>query len=223
MLIKDMPIENRPRERVLSSGIENLSDSEVLALILQKGYGSNSVIDVSNELIMKYGLNTLSELSIEELREIKGVGLVKAISLKASFEITKRVNAGKIVGVTLNNSSDVVNYYSERLKDLKQEHFYVVFLDVRNKVIGDKLISVGTLNSAVIHPREVFKEAIKRSAHAVILVHNHPNELKCVVSEEDKLATNRIKESARIIGIKLLDHIIVSGNDFFSFEQNRLL
>ena len=208
MLIKDMPLENRPRERVLSSGIENLSDSEVLALILQKGYGSNSVLDVSNELIKKYGLNTLSELSIEELRDIKGIGLVKAISLKAAFEITKRVNSGKIIGVTLNNSSDVVNYYSEKLKDLKQEHFYVVFLDVRNKVIGDKLISVGTLNSAVIHPREVFKEAIKRSAHAVILVHNHPSGDK-EMSKEDMDVTFKMKETGRIIGIDVLDHLIV--------------
>lgn len=208
MLIKDMPLENRPRERVLSSGIENLSDSEVLALILQKGYGSNSVLDVSNELIKKYGLNTLSELSIEELRDIKGIGLVKAISLKAAFEITKRVNSGKIIGVTLNNSSDVVNYYSEKLKDLKQEHFYVVFLDVRNKVIGDKLISVGTLNSAVIHPREVFKEAIKRSANAVILVHNHPSGDK-EMSKEDMDVTFKMKETGRIIGIDVLDHLIV--------------
>jgi len=203
-----MPIENRPRERVLSSGIDSLSDSEVLALILQKGYGSNSVIDVSNELIMKYGLNTLSELSIEELRDIKGIGLVKAISLKASFEITKRVNAGKIIGVILNNSSDVVKYYSEKLKDLKQEHFYVVFLDVRNKVIGDKLISVGTLNSAVIHPREVFKEAIKRSANAVILVHNHPSGDK-EMSLEDLDVTKKMKDVGEMVGIEVVDHLVV--------------
>ena len=203
-----MPIENRPRERVLNSGFDSLSDSEVLALILQKGYGSNSVIDVSNQLISKYGLNTLSELSIEELRDIKGIGLVKAISLKASFEITKRVNSGKIMGVTLNNSTDVVNYYSEKLKDLKQEHFYVVFLDVRNKVIGDKLISIGTLNSAVIHPREVFKEAIKRSAKAIILVHNHPSGNK-EMSLEDIEVTNKMKEVGELVGIDVLDHLVV--------------
>ncbi len=208
MLIKNMPIENRPRERVLNSGFDSLSDSEVLALILQKGYGSNSVIDVSNQLISKYGLNTLSELSIEELRDIKGIGLVKAISLKASFEITKRVNSGKIMGVTLNNSTDVVNYYSEKLKDLKQEHFYVVFLDVRNKVIGDKLISIGTLNSAVIHPREVFKEAIKRSAKAIILVHNHPSGNK-EMSLEDIEVTNKMKEVGELVGIDVLDHLVV--------------
>ena len=129
--------------------------------------------------------------------------------MKASFEITKRVNSGKIIGVTLNNSSDVVNYYSEKLKDLKQEHFYVVFLDVRNKVIGDKLISVGTLNSAVIHPREVFKEAIKRSAHAVILVHNHPSGDK-EMSVEDLDVTRKMKEVGEMVGIEVLDHLIIS-------------
>ncbi|MBU1202108.1 MAG: DNA repair protein RadC [Nanoarchaeota archaeon] len=208
MLIKDMPIENRPRERVLSVGIESLSDNEVLSLILQKGYGTKSVIDVSNELIKKYGLNTLSELSIEELKDIKGIGLVKAISLKASFEITKRVNAGKIIGITLNNSSDVVNYYSEKLKDLKQEHFYVVFLDVRNRVMGDELISVGTLNSAVVHPREVFKEAIKRSANAIVLVHNHPSGDK-EMSLEDLEVTKKMKEAGEMIGIDVVDHVVV--------------
>ncbi len=208
MLIKDMPIENRPRERVLSSGIESLSDSEVLALILQKGCGSNSVIDVSNELIMKYGLNTLSELSIEELKEIKGIGLVKAISLKASFEITKRVNSGKIIGVTLNSSSDVINYYSEKLKDLKQEHFYVVFLDVQKRVTGEKLLFIGTLNGAIVHPREVFKEAIKRSAHSVILVHNHPSGDK-EMSIEDEAITKNLKEVGELVGVQVLDHLIV--------------
>ena len=203
-----MPIENRPRERVLSVGIESLSDNEVLSLILQKGYGTKSVIDVSNELIKKYGLNTLSELSIEELKDIKGIGLVKAISLKASFEITKRVNAGKIIGITLNNSSDVVNYYSEKLKDLKQEHFYVVFLDVRNRVMGDELISVGTLNSAVVHPREVFKEAIKRSANAIVLVHNHPSGDK-EMSLEDLEVTKKMKEAGEMIGIDVVDHVVV--------------
>jgi len=219
MLIKDMPFENRPRERVINSGIESLSDSEVLALILQKGYGSNSVIDVSNRLIGKYGLNTLSELSIEELRDIKGIGLVKAISLKASFEITKRVNSGKIIGVTLNNSSDVVNYYSEKLKDLKQEHFYVVFLDTRNKVIGDKLISVGTLNSAVVHPREVFKEAIKRSAHAIILVHNHPSG-NVDPSNEDNEITKILFNAGELLSIKILDHVIIGENNHYSYKDN---
>ena len=208
MLIKDIPIENRPRERVLSLGIESLSDSEVLALILQKGYGANSVIDVSNELIMKYGLNTLSELSIEELRDIKGIGLVKAISLKASFEITKRVNSGKIIGVTLSNSTDVVNYYSEKLRNLKQEHFYVVFLDVQKRVIGEKLLFIGTLNGAIVHPREVFKEAIKRSAHSVILVHNHPSGDKDM-SIEDEAITKNLKEVGELVGVEVLDHLIV--------------
>ena len=208
MKIKDISLENRPRERMRLNGSHVLSDAEVLAVILGKGSKGENVIDMSQRLISKYGFEELSSLSIYELQKIKGIGEVKALQIKAVFELSKRVRAGKICETVVNNSADIIKYYSVKLSGKKKEYFIAVFLDSKNKIICDKVISIGTLNSALVHPREVFKEAIKVSANSLILVHNHPSG-DCSLSEEDKKVTEVFSKVGELIGIKLIDHVVV--------------
>src|SRR3989344_4738455 len=155
MRIKDISIEQRPRGRLKSGA--NLNDAEVLALILEKGTKGENVLDLSHTLISTFGIETLNSLSLAELMKIKGIGLAKASKLIAAFELSKRVSSGKICEKVVKNPSDIASYYIEKLKDLKKEYFIAVFLDSKNKVIKDEVISICTLNSSLVHPREVFK------------------------------------------------------------------
>jgi len=160
MRIKDISKWERPRERFRMKGPDALSNAELLAIVLQKGTRKENVIDMSNRIISKFGLDKLSELSLKELESVKGIGEAKAMQIKAIFEINKRVNSGVICERVVNSSEDIAKYYIERMKGLKREHLIAVFLDSKNKIINDKVISIGTLNSSLVHPREVFKEAI---------------------------------------------------------------
>ncbi len=211
MRIKDIPRENRPRERFKLNGADVLSNSELLAIILQKGTRKENVIDMSNRIISKYSFDKLSECSLSELKSIPGIGDAKAMQILALFELSKRTKSGSIAEKVVSNSEDIAKYYMERMRGLKREHLIAVFLDSKNKIINDKVISIGTLNSSLVHPREVFKEAIKCSANAIILVHNHPSG-DSTPSREDEEVTRKIKDASEIIGIKLLDHVIVSGS-----------
>jgi len=218
MRIKDIPKENRPRERLKLNGADVLSNSELLAIILQKGTRKENAIDMSNRLLAKHSIDKLSECSLTELKDIPGIGDAKAMQIMALFELSKRVKSGSIAEEVVSNSSDIANYYMERMKGLKREHLIAVFLDSKNKIINDKVISIGTLNSSLVHPREVFKEAIKCSANAIILVHNHPSG-DCGPSSEDIEITDRVKEAGEMVGIKLLDHVIVGKDKHYSYIQ----
>ena len=222
MRIKEIALEQRPRERLKAKGLDGLNDSELLAIILQNGTNGENVIDLSHRLIASFGLEKLNSLSLSELMNIKGIKLGKASKLVAAFELSKRVNSGKICEKIVKNPSDIASHYIEKLKDLKKEHFIAVFLDSKNKIIKDEVISIGTLNSSLVHPREVFKEAIKCSANSLILVHNHPSG-DCEYSEEDINATKIINDASKTLGIKLLDHIITSEDSYFSFDEKGLL
>lgn len=213
MKLKDIPIENRPRERMKNLGSHVLTDAEVLAIILQKGTFGENVTDISNRLISKYGLEKLSACTLDELKEIKGIGEAKALQIKAIFELSKRIKAGKIHETIVNNSADVAKHYIAKLADKKKEYFIAVFLDSKNKIISDKVISIGTLNASLVHPRELFKEAMRASANSIILVHNHPSG-DPEPSEEDILITKKLKETGEIIGINILDHIIIAKNKY---------
>ncbi len=215
MMLREIAVSERPRERLKREGVDRLSDPELLAIILQNGSCGENVIDMSNRLIAKYDIDRLNSLSLNELMKIKGIGLAKACKVLAAFELSKRVNSGRICEKAVNSASDIAYYYMERMKDLKKEHFIAVFLDSKNKIIKDEIISIGTLNSSLVHPREVFKEAIKNSANAIILVHNHPSG-DCEASPEDRLVTKKIKEAGDTVGIKLIDHIILGNERFIS-------
>jgi len=206
--IKEIAIEQRPRERLKRHNADSLSDAELLAILVQSGFRGENALDLSNRMISLFGIEKLNSLSLSELMKIKGIGLAKAAKLVAAFELNKRVNSGKICEKVINNASDIANYYVERLKDKKKEYFIAVFLDSKNKIIKDEVISIGTLNSSLVHPREVFKEAIKCSANSIILVHNHPSG-EIEPSDEDYRVNKVIVETGNLVGIKVLDHLIV--------------
>ena len=217
MRIKDIPENNRPRERFASKGADALSDAELLAIILQKGNKEENVIDMSNRLLSKYGIDKLSDLSLTELQQIKGIGPAKAMQVKALFEFNKRHNISKTNGKPITCAKDVFDYASPKLSGLDKEHFMVILLDSKNKVIKDEIVSVGTLNSSIIHPREIFKTAIKESANAIILVHNHPSG-DPTPSDEDNYVTKKIMEAGDVLNIKVLDHVVV-GDGYWSWKD----
>jgi DNA repair protein RadC len=217
MRIKDIPENNRPRERFVSKGADALSDAELLAIILQKGNKEENVIDMSNRLLSKYGIDKLSDLSLTELQQIKGIGPAKAMQIKALFEFNKRYNISKTNGKPITCAKDVFEYASPKLSGLDKEHFMVILLDSKNKVIKDEVVSVGTLNSSIIHPREVFKTAIRESANAIILVHNHPSG-DPTPSEEDEEITNLLVKAGKLLSISVLDHVIIGRDKWYSFD-----
>lgn len=201
-------------------GVSVLSDAELLAVILQKGTREENVIDMSHRLISKYGIDKLSSCSLSELQEIKGIGKAKATQILALFEFNKRHNISKQNGKQIKSAKDVYEYCSPKLVGLDKEHFMILHLDSKNKVIKDEIVSVGTLNSSLIHPREVFKSAIKESANSVILVHNHPSGAP-EPSIEDVKITDVLFKSGELFSIKVLDHVIVGSEGYYSFNERR--
>lgn len=219
MKIKDMPDSSRPRERFLKVGPEALSDSELFAILLRTGSKGENVIDMSNRLIREYGLDKLMECSLIELEKIKGIGKTKAMQILAIAELQKRINQSKHPLKKITCAKDVFDYFHERLKDEKQENFYVLILNNQNNIIKEELISKGILDSAIIHPREVFRHAIKNSAARIILVHNHPSG-NSQPSQEDLDITQRLITAGEEIDIKVLDHVIVGRNEWWSWKES---
>jgi len=214
-----MPKDSRPRERLLKFGIENLSEAELLALILEKGTKKENVIEVSNRLIAQYGLDKLSECSLKELQEINGIGQAKAMQILALFEISKRKGMINKETIQIKSAKDVFEIFHEKLKDEKQENFYVLMLNSKNFVIGQEKISLGIVDSSIIHPREIFRSAIKNSASRIILVHNHPSG-DSSPSKEDEKVTEEIAKAGEVLGIQVLDHVII-GKSYWSWRENK--
>ena len=216
----------RPRERLLKYGIQNLSDAEILAIVLRtgtrgkKGQKGENAIEMADRLIQQYGLDKLSECSLKELQEINGIGPAKSMQIQTLFEFNKRHNMAKKPIKKITCAKDVFDYFHERLKDEKQEHFYILMLNSQNNIIGDQLISKGILDTSIIHPREVFKPAIKNSASKIILIHNHPSG-NPNPSQEDLDITEKIIKAGEEISIKVLDHIIIGKEKFWSWKENK--
>lgn len=205
-----MPNQNRPRERFLKVGPEGLSDAEILAILLRTGSKGENVVDMSNRLIAEYGLDKLMECSLKELEKIKGIGKTKAMQILAIAELEKRINQSKAPVKKITCAKDVFDLMQDELKDKKEEHFYVLLLNNQNNVIKKELISKGILDSAILHPREVFRPAIKHSSARIILVHNHPSG-NPEPSAEDLEITQRLISAGDELGIKVLDHVVVGG------------
>jgi DNA repair protein RadC len=218
MRIKEISLDNRPRERLEKQGPSVLSDAELLAIILKTGNKEENVIDMSHRLISKYGLDKLSSCSLNELQEIKGIGIAKACQILTLFEFNKRHNLSKQNGKVIRTAKDVYDYCHPKLNGKDKEYFMILHLNTKNKVIKDEIVSVGTLNSSIIHPREVFKSAIKESANSVILVHNHPSG-DVQPSREDVQITERLFKAGELLSIKVLDHVIVGSEGFYSFKD----
>jgi len=221
--INDLPKSERPRERLQKHGAEALSSQELIALILGRGIKGESVLVTAQRLLSAFGnVENISHASIEELSAIKGVGLAKAAQLKASFELAKRKEDHDERQIPVKSHLDVIKLVKQKLKDKKKEHFLIICLDTRNNLIKISSISTGTLDANLVHPREVFKEAIQSLAFSIILVHNHPSSSP-EPSEADIDITKRIVETGKVVGIDVLDHIIVTENKSFSFKEKGLV
>lgn len=218
MRIKDIPKQNRPRERFLKQGPKTLSDAELFAIILRTGTIQENAIDMSNRLIAEYGLDKLFECSLKELQEIKGIGPSKAMQILAMAELGKRHNQSKTPVKHISSAKDVFDLFHEKLKDEKQENFYVLMLNNKNGIIKEELITKGILDSSITHPREIFKSAIKNSASRIILVHNHPSG-DPFPSESDIKLTEKLIESGELLGITVLDHVIIGEQEFWSWKD----
>ena len=219
MKIKEMPFYNRPGVRLKRKGVSALSDSELLAVVLGRGDFTENAVDQANRVLSGFNFDKLASLSLLEL-EKEFRNSVKAMKINAMFEIFRRTNRLKNKGfkVKIKTAEDVFNFYKDELEDKNKEHFYALLLDTKNRIISEQLISVGTLNASLIHPREVFNPAIKASANAIILVHNHPSG-DSELSNEDEEITKILFNAGELLGIKLLDHIIIGKNDFTSLKK----
>ncbi len=222
--IHDLPISERPRERLQKFGVDALSAQEILSLILGRGIAGESVMVTAQRLLSQFGnLKGIASASVEELSQVKGIGIAKASQIKAAFELANRLEGYSEAGdkPLVKTPEEVVNLVKGRLKGKKKEYFLALLLDTRNQLIKVAEISVGSLDSSIVHPREVFKEAISASAASVIFVHNHPSG-DPTASEDDIKLTKRLAEAGEIVGIDVLDHIIITDKKYLSLKREGL-
>ncbi|MGG4268034.1 RadC family protein [Peribacillus simplex] len=224
MLIRDYPKEERPRERFLQDGPQSLSNQELLALLLRTGSKEESVLQLSGRLINSFkGLRLLKEATVEELTVIKGIGEAKAIQILASVELGRRINKlNDQDRYVIRSPEDGANYCMEEMRFLSQEHFVCLYLNTKNQVLQKTTVFIGSLNASIVHPREVFKEAFRRSAASIICLHNHPSGDPSP-SREDIEVTKRLVECGKIIGIEVLDHIIIGEHKYVSLKEKGYL
>lgn len=222
--IKDFPLEERPREKVKQYGINNVTNKELLSIILKTGTKNINVEDLALSILRKYKLHELKDVTINELTKIKGIGEVKAIELLAAIELGKRINyKTEEKKKKLNNPEIIFQEMRYLFIDKKQELFYCLYLNEKQELIERKLLFMGTVNKSITHPREVFKEAYRLSASSIICMHNHPsNDLR--PSKSDLEFTTSLVEIGKLQGIPVVDHIIVGDSSFYSFyEHNNIL
>ena len=223
--IKQWAKDDRPREKLLSNGAENLSNSELLAILIHHGSKEKTAVDLAKEILRlgKDNLNELGKLSIKELMKIKGIGEAKAITIAAALELGRRRQAASSLEKSVvSSSSDIAIYLQTRLKDYRHEVFAVLFLNRANKINHFQIVSEGGITGTVADPRVILKKALEEDAVSIILCHNHPSgSLK--PSKADEVLTDKIKEAAGYLDIKVLDHIIVSDDGYYSFADEGLL
>ena len=220
--IKEIPVNDRPRERLINSGSNTLSNEELLAIILDTGTKDKSAKDLAISVLSK--INHISELkyiNYQNLISIKGIGISKATKILSLIELSKRINVKleTLNNIKANNSKVIYEYFKDKLMDEKQEYFYCLYLNNKKRIIKNKLLYIGTINQTLIHPRDIFKEAYLLSASAIICIHNHPSG-NTVPSKEDIIMTKNLKEVGLIMGINVVDHIIIGKNNYYSFFEN---
>lgn len=224
MLIKDLPNNCKPREKALMKGIEYLGDDELLAILLRTGYKNTSAKDLAvNVLLELDNLNNFEDLTTNKIARIKGVGITKAITILAALELGKRYTQRQVdCSVTLNNTDKVYFYLRNKFSESKQEEFITVLLDNKKRIIGDKTIFKGDLNSVNVHPREIFKYAITNSAAAIIISHNHPSG-DVFPSKQDIKITKELIEAGKLLQIPVIDHIIIGKDKYYSFFESEII
>jgi DNA repair protein RadC len=222
--IKDWRSDERPRERLLRNGASSLSDSELIAILIGNGTKNKSAVDLGRELLEKY--NTITDLAkcdLIQFTKISGIGPAKAITLAATFELNKRLKSAPFDELrVMRTPDDITDYYISKYRGIMQEQFRVLLLNSSNQIFKEVLISTGSLNASIVHPREVFREAITNSSASIVLLHNHPSG-NPYPSKEDIAITKQLKESGKIIAIEVIDHIIIAGDKYYSFAKNGLL
>lgn len=221
--IKDYPEEVRPREKLFHAGAEGLSDQELLAILLRSGTRDKTALDLAGEILAAGGITSLTTLSVDELIEKKGVGLAKAAQLKAAVELARRLSRQKLgARPVIRNPQDAFELVRGEMAYLDREHFRVINLNTKKQVLAIDTVSVGSLNASLVHPREVFKLPIKRSAACLILVHNHPSG-DTKPSREDRDLTQRLCQAGALLGIDIVDHLIIGQNNYLSMRENGYL
>ncbi|CAG7840176.1 hypothetical protein CLOHAE12215_01598 [Clostridium haemolyticum] len=222
--IMDLPQSERPRERLLKYGTQSLSNSELIAIILRTGSSNENVLNLSSRILKQCGgLNGLLTLVPEEIMTLKGIGRAKATQIMAIGELAKRFKAYKSGDVYIIKSPrDVADLVMDEMRYFKEEHLRVIMLNTKNIVIDCKDVSIGSLNSTIVHPREVFSYAIKKNSASIIICHNHPSGV-CTPSSEDIDVTKRLKKCSEILGVNLLDHLIIGHGNYISLKEKNIL
>lgn len=218
--IRDVHEADRPRERLMRQGAQSLSNQELLAILLRTGTREESVLALANRVLLNFEkLHALKHATLEEIIGIKGIGEAKAVQLLAAIELGRRLAQKEVEDrYTIRSPEDAANFLMQDMTALQQEHFVVLFLNTKNQVIHQKTIFIGSLNASIVHPREIYREAVKRSAASIICAHNHPSGVP-TPSPEDIDVTNRLVEAGIIIGVDLLDHVIIGDHQFISMKE----
>lgn len=223
MKLKQMADVERPRERLISHGEKQLSNAELMAIVLQSGSKEESALQLGHRVLSLFegGLSDLTDVTYEELCNIKGIGPAKACQILAALELGKRsVKAKRKILGEVTSPGKVASFFQSEMQHLNKEHFVILFLNTKNMITSYETISVGSLNASIVHPREVFNRAIKKSAASIILVHNHPSG-NPQPSKEDLKVTKRLKEVGEVVGINILDHLILTDKSYYSFKEHQ--
>ncbi|PKH08457.1 MULTISPECIES: DNA repair protein RadC [Planomicrobium] len=220
LMIRDVHTADRPRERLVNQGATSLSNQELIAIMLRTGTRQESVLHLANRVLNHFEqIQQLKDASIEELTSINGIGQAKAVQLLAAVELGRRLSSKQTdAKFTIRSPKDAASFLMADMTSLKQEHFVVLFLNIKNQVLHRQTIFVGSLNASIVHPREIFREAVRRSAASIVCAHNHPSG-NPAPSPEDIAVTKRLMEAGSIVGIELLDHIIIGDHQFISLNE----
>lgn len=220
LMIRDVHTADRPRERLVNQGATSLSNQELIAIMLRTGTRQESVLHLANRVLHHFEqIQQLKDASIEELTSINGIGQAKAVQLLAAVELGRRLSSKQTdAKFTIRSPKDAASFLMADMTSLKQEHFVVLFLNIKNQVLHRQTIFVGSLNASIVHPREIFREAVRRSAASIVCAHNHPSG-NPAPSPEDIAVTKRLMEAGSIVGIELLDHIIIGDHQFISLNE----
>lgn len=224
IFIRDLPTEDRPRERLLKHGADKLSNQEILSILIGSGSKNDPVQLLADRILMHFeGIKLLRDATVEELTAIKGIGVAKSLNILAAIELGKRISSYKSIDTYMIRSpEDGANYVMEEMRNLAQEHFVALFLNTKNQIIHRQTLFIGSLNASIVHPRELFREAVRRSAASVLVCHNQPSG-DPTPSQEDILVTKRLVESGKIIGIEVIDHLVIGNERFVSLKQKGYL
>jgi DNA repair protein RadC len=224
IMIRDLPLEERPREKLMNHGAEALSNAELLAILLRVGSQNESAVQVATRVLTQSGgLRNLPDLALEDLQKNKGIGPDKAVTIKAALELGSRLaTMPRELAGSITNPRQAADLFMEELRYKKKEYFKILLLNTKNHIISKEEISVGSLNASIVHPREIFITPLRKSAASVILIHNHPSGDPSP-SQEDLEVTRRLVDAGNILGIAVRDHIIIGDGCFFSFRERGLI